>query len=115
MGYIDKEKAKLYQAAWHQANREQRMPKIKERRQQHKEAMRSWIQELKSTTPCADCGKTFPYYVMDFDHIGDDKDKAISAGLNRGWSKARLQQEIDKCELVCANCHRQRTHERSLV
>jgi 5-methylcytosine-specific restriction endonuclease McrA len=91
------------------------MPLIKERKRKHKEEMRSWVRELKSTTPCADCQLLFPYYVMDFDHVTDDKEKAISVAMNQGWSKSKLEEEIAKCELVCANCHRQRTHQRSIV
>lgn len=88
------------------------MPLIKARNKKNKEVTRAWIQDLKSSTPCADCGNLFPHYVMDFDHITDDKDKAISVGVNQGWSKAKLEKEIAKCELVCSNCHRQRTHDR---
>lgn len=106
---------KEYYAAWHQANRDRRMPLIKERKRKHKEEMRVWVRDLKSTTPCADCQLLFPYYVMDFDHVTDDKEKAISVAMNQGWSKSKLEEEIAKCELVCANCHRLRTHERSVV
>jgi hypothetical protein len=113
VGYKDPEAQKQYHAEWHQANKERRMPLIQARKKKHKEAMRAWIQEMKSSTPCTDCGKLFPHYVMDFDHVTDDKDKALSVGVQQGWSQARLQKEIDKCELVCSNCHRERTHKRS--
>jgi hypothetical protein len=51
---------------------------------------------------------------MDFDHCKNDKKKAnvaqmMSAGLGV------VKKEIDKCELVCSNCHRIRTHQRSKV
>ena len=59
--------------------------------------------------PCMDCGRTFPPYVMDFDHRdGSDKVNNISRLISRGnW--ARIEAEITKCDLVCANCHRIRT------
>jgi hypothetical protein len=70
-----------------------------------------FIQELKSSTPCTDCGKRYPYWVMDFDHLdGSSKDFNVSKMSTYGW--ARIQQEIDKCEIVCSNCHRERTHAR---
>lgn len=64
--------------------------------------------------PCADCGLIFPHYVMDFDHL--DKRQKISS-INRMtsvhmYSKSKILEEIKKCELVCANCHRIRTHKR---
>lgn len=59
--------------------------------------------------PCKDCGNRYPHYVMDFDHVRGLKDMSVAAGLARGWSIERLQREIDKCEVVCANCHRIRS------
>jgi hypothetical protein len=47
---------------------------------------------------------------MDFDHVGE-KQKEIS-GLIFTHSTRRLVAEIDKCEVVCANCHRVRTYQR---
>ena len=56
--------------------------------------------------PCTDCGETDPI-VLEFDHLGD-KEFGIAAGLRtRNWQD--VLREIDKCEVVCANCHRRRT------
>jgi len=51
---------------------------------------------------------------MDFDHReGEEKLFNISAlNANRWVSVAQLLAEIKKCDLVCANCHRERTHQR---
>lgn len=63
--------------------------------------------------PCTDCDTRFPYYVMDFDHL-DPTDKLADIGREaRQWSAAKLQAEIDKCEVVCSNCHRIRTFNRA--
>jgi hypothetical protein len=59
--------------------------------------------------PCADCGKSFPHYVMDFDHVRGEKLFSVSAGRREGFGLDRLMEEIAKCEVVCANCHRERT------
>jgi hypothetical protein len=65
--------------------------------------------------PCADCGQQFPYYVMDFDHLpGKRKHKLSMSDLAMLKSKAAFLEEIDKCDVVCANCHRIRTHQRKL-
>ena len=61
--------------------------------------------------PCADCGETYPYYVMDLDHLpGHDKVMGVSDMVGKGLSKASILAELEKCEVVCANCHRERTH-----
>ena len=59
--------------------------------------------------PCVDCGQTDPI-VLEFDHLRD-KSFAIGTALTRyGWDK--IVEEIQKCEVVCANCHRRRTARR---
>ena len=64
--------------------------------------------------PCADCGREFPPHVMDFDHRGSD-DKSFWLLQRAGSvSHARLTAELEKCDIVCANCHRARTHARAL-
>jgi len=66
------------------------------------------IEELKSRTPCADCGKKFGYWVMDLDHVSGEKVKNLNK-MQTGSLEAVLE-EISKCEVVCANCHRLRTY-----
>ena len=61
--------------------------------------------------PCTDCGVSYPYWVMQFDHLRD-KELNLSVGESRSIGKARLLAEIAKCEVVCANCHMERTHSR---
>lgn len=60
--------------------------------------------------PCTDCGENYPSYIMDFDHLdGNTKYQNVSALIN---SKGKLLEEIKKCEIVCSNCHRERTFNR---
>lgn len=68
---------------------------------------RAWLQSLKESLPCTDCGEFFPYYVTQFDHVRGEKEFNIS-GSHRKGQKAVLS-EIQKCDLVCANCHAVRT------
>ena len=63
--------------------------------------------------PCADCGRSYPPYVMDFDHKGDKR--GLVSQMPYGLSLTRLIAEMAKCEVVCANCHRLRTHRRLLT
>jgi hypothetical protein len=60
---------------------------------------------------CADCKKKYPFYVMDFDHRDyKTKTKNVSYMFTRNWSLDKIKQEIKKCDVVCANCHRIRTY-----
>ncbi len=61
--------------------------------------------------PCADCGGRFRTEEMDFDHVRGDKSFDIANGR---WqvSVETLEQEMAKCEVVCAVCHRLRTRDR---
>lgn len=77
-------------------------------RKSTRQKIAEWIREAKAV-PCADCGGSWPYYVMQFDHTGDDK--AFTIGRN-GFSLAKVQAEAAKCDVVCANCHAVRTYER---
>lgn len=66
---------------------------------------------LLKSRPCMDCAGSFPWYVMDFDHR-DPTTKASNVSLMVGQSIAweRVLEEAAKCDLVCACCHRLRTH-----
>lgn len=78
---------------------------------ERKKKLREYIQSLKKK-PCVDCGVEYPYYVMQFDHLeGYTKE----VGLARVPSKAKIDKEVLKCEVVCANCHAERTHKRKIA
>ena len=58
---------------------------------------------------CLDCGGTYPLYVMDFDHRDPNaKEFSVSSSKVANWDL--ILKEASKCDLVCANCHRVRTH-----
>ena len=69
---------------------------------------REFVRNFKAGKPCLDCGQTYPHYIMEFDHIGNDKHRNVSDCV----TIASAEREIVKCELVCANCHRERTFHR---
>lgn len=70
------------------------------------------LAELKEKTGCKDCGVK-NHIILDFDHLRDKKYN-ISRMVHDGFSWRAILKEIDKCEVVCANCHRIRTHNRFL-
>ncbi len=72
----------------------------------------AFVEELKSG-PCVDCGGTFHPCAMDFDHLpGFVKLATVSELVAGAKSRDAIMREIAKCDLVCSNCHRVRTHQR---
>jgi hypothetical protein len=65
------------------------------------------IMEYLAAHPCVDCGET-DIVVLEFDHLGD-KVADVSTYANGGRTWARIEAEIEKCEVRCANCHRRKT------
>ena len=70
---------------------------------------RALIMELKSV-PCTNCGVAYPPWVMEFDHVRGKKLFNVSEGL--AHRADALLAEAAKCEIVCSNCHRDRTYRR---
>ena len=66
----------------------------------------------KKRVPCADCGGEFPEYCMDFHHIVDKPylNRVSIKNYLKDRSVKRIDEELDKCVVVCANCHRIRHH-----
>ena len=52
-----------------------------------------------------DCGEKFPSVAMDFHHLDENKKDPGFANL-KTWSMKRINEELDKCIVLCANCHR---------
>lgn len=76
----------------------------------HAAKKRKIIQAIKEQ-PCMDCGVQYPPYVMDFDHR-DPETKTLTIANVAKHGLQKLLDEIEKCDIVCSNCHRIRTHRR---
>lgn len=103
------EQSRKNQAAWRKRN----PVKAAETSRAQQIRRLDYLRRLKTETPCADCGLHFPYYMMEFDHVkappkkGNGKKKRVSINA---MSFADMLVELDKCDIVCANCHSARTH-----
>ena len=71
---------------------------------------REYLHQIKSQ-PCADCGVQYPYYVMDFDHR-EGEEKVFEMNHVNYVTMSAIKREVEKCDVVCANCHRERTYQR---
>lgn len=86
--------------------------KVQARNKINKAAKLQYVRDLKATGSCTDCGGKFSPVAMDYDHTGTDKVAPVSQLCADNASYERINLEISKCDLVCSNCHRVRSHER---
>jgi hypothetical protein len=99
-----KEHHREYTREHYKANKVAYVDKAKRHRNSNSEL----VKEVKSI-PCMDCGVKYPYYIMDLDHR---EDKSFDISSHRSKGRLQILAEIAKCDVVCANCHRIRTHDR---
>ena len=83
---------------------------LNERTRLRKMRHRILINTIKMESGCVDCGYNKSPFALQFDHTADDKEFTIGASVTFSWQ--RIEKEIAKCEVVCANCHMIRTQER---
>lgn len=109
---IQRKMQKKYSRRHYKRNRQKmidlaRMSSDKRRRKRIK-----YIRKLKVRSGCIDCKQHFVKhpYVLEFDHIKGKKRFGIIVGIVKGYSLKRIKQEIKKCVVRCANCHRIKTH-----
>lgn len=101
------EKARQASTRYREAHPERVKESGRRRLKERQEAMRA----LKESSPCTDCGEFYPFCVMEFDHVeGVKVSKLATWAVNNG--RQRVLEEIEKCELVCSNCHMERTYSR---
>ena len=102
MPYKDKKKQKEAQRRYYLKNKEKYAENVRRRRKEYQE----WILEIKKKLHCEECNENHPA-VIDFHHLdGDEKEKAISNMVSELLPKKKILAEIDKCIVLCANCHR---------
>ncbi len=92
-------------------NNEKRKKDLKKSRDVVYERNRSFLISFKNK-PCLDCGKKYPPQVMDFHHM---KKKKYNVSKLVSYSMSKLVEELNKCVLLCSNCHRMRTFENRIV
>jgi hypothetical protein len=101
---------RAYNREWYAKNNKAVRAKNKHYDDIRRTKRREELDKLKSV-PCAECEKRFDPVAMDFDHVRGKKSFTIGkASLDRHWDL--VLKEIEKCEVVCSNCHRIRTKQR---
>jgi hypothetical protein len=100
---------RAYDRARYAARRSEYRAKETARRERVRRDSRKRVIEYLLQHPCADCGET-DYVVLEFDH-NDPREKSyeVSDMVGRGFSWRRIEEEIAKCTVRCAHCHKRRT------
>lgn len=75
-----------------------------------KQERKLFIRSFKASNPCTDCLNYLPWFCMEFDHVVGVK--KFMLGAVKTESIESILDEIEKCQLVCANCHKSRTFRR---
>lgn len=71
----------------------------------YKRKTKEWLNKLKEKLSCS-CGEGH-ISCLDFHHRDNKKkDISIAAAANKGWSPERIKKELEKCDVLCSNCHR---------
>lgn len=122
MPYKDPQKRKEYMQRYYLKNRDkikknagtpERLKVKRERAARDREMMRGWLRKVKEDSGCIDCSGNFPHFVLEFDHSRGSKLFGINTGSTRTRASGnRLEIEMNKCDIVCANCHKTRTWSR---
>lgn len=103
------------QKAWYKKyynNNPKEKVRLLSKNAEDRDRIRAFVRSAKDR-PCFDCGIKYPYYVMQFDHVDSNKEYNVSQMITCA-SIELVSKEIAKCEVVCANCHAERTHKRRL-
>jgi hypothetical protein len=70
--------------------------------------LRAWVYERKAARGgCQECGED-DVACLDFHHETDEKDATVARLVADNRSKADIEDEIRRCIVLCANCHRRR-------
>lgn len=88
---------------YHQVNSDRQVERVKTRRRK----IRQFIYDYLKSHPCIDCGEIDPI-VLEFDHRAN-KEIQICDMVRAGHAISRVEKEIAKCDVRCANCHKKKT------
>lgn len=102
MPYKDPSRQKQAQQEHYQKNK----AKFLERQWVRRSIVTRTVLEAKFGKACTECGETHPA-CLDFHHVDPGQKVAnVAAMRQNGWTREQVLSELEKCVLLCANCHR---------
>ncbi len=92
-----------YNKKWYAKNKKKKKEQSKKSRKRAVNRNRQYVEIYKLAHPCS-CGEKEPCS-LSFHHCNGDKTGNLSDMVNRGYGITRIQKEINKCNILCLNCH----------
>jgi hypothetical protein len=92
---------------WYYANRQHHIQNVGINSKAYRDEARQYILEYLQEHPCVNCGESDPV-VLEFHHVGE-KEAEIAVMVGRGWSLEKIKAEVEKCVVLCGNCHKKLT------
>jgi len=106
MPFKNKEYQLAYRRKWYAQHKDSEKAHVRRRKLE----IKKWFREYKSKLKCQKCLENHPA-TLEFHHKSQkQKEKAIGYMVNDGVSITKILAEIEKCEVLCANCHRKLHH-----
>ncbi len=105
MPYADKEKAKEYQRQYHLNNWSKRKAKHQDWKRKRRAGLAIWLKSYKENLMCVVCSESH-IACLDFHHTNaNEKEGTVANMISEGYSLKTIIKEIDKCVVLCKNCH----------
>lgn len=111
MAFKDAETKRAYQREHYRKNRDRYLARKQDCQAIVRSRLKQIVLEAKGSQ-CRQCLNEFPPWVLQFDHVTGDKQGNVCDMIMDCVSDQKLKLEIAKCEVVCANCHADRTYKR---
>ncbi|MBI5954475.1 MAG: hypothetical protein HY865_22690 [Chloroflexi bacterium] len=93
---------------WYERNKEYQKENAKKHRDEYRQKAKEFVWDYLSSHPCTSCGESDPH-ALEFHHARGNKESEVSRMVGNGTSIETIKAEIEKCDVLCANCHRKLT------
>ena len=111
MAYKDPADQRRASKKHYEKNKESYIKRVAARNKSQRKNNKEFIARVKRMYNCVDCGESDPI-VLEFDHVRGKKKRNIADMATQAYSINTIKEEIRKCCIRCANCHRRKTHSR---
>jgi hypothetical protein len=95
-------KIKEYRKRWYIKNKDTEILRIRKRR----DGIKKWLDSYKDNLKCEICGENHPACLTFHHKQPARKEGNVSFIVHSGWGLGRIKREIEKCRVLCENCHR---------